>query len=275
MGDAPIGHGLEVDVLESYDKKDDVSKYASSDAMIDRVLILVAMEAEAMPLVEKLGLVKDEEQKHIPPPAQCVTFVSKCSKICLVYYGKCHNTGMCSVGTAPASMYTYLAIQAFKPDVVISAGTAGGFQSRGASIGDVFVATATVNHDRRIPIPGFDRYGVGKLATLTAPRMREALGLKAGVCSSGNSLDWVQEDMNLMQEHQASVKEMEAASVAWAASMWGTPLLCLKSITDIVDGEKPPQEEFLENLSKAAASLQRVVPLAIEYLMDKRLKDLY
>lgn len=34
-----------------------------------------------------------------------------------------------------------------------SAGTAGGFRSRGAAIADVFVSTGMVNHDRRIPIP--------------------------------------------------------------------------------------------------------------------------
>ncbi len=60
---------------------------------------------------------------------------------------------MDNVGTVPAALTTYLAIQAFRPDVVISTGTAGGFRSRGAQIADVFVSTAMVNHDRRIPLP--------------------------------------------------------------------------------------------------------------------------
>ena len=33
-------------------------------------------------------------------------------------------------------------------------GTAGGFKSKGAAIGDAFVSTQVANHDRRIPIPG-------------------------------------------------------------------------------------------------------------------------
>ena len=49
-------------------------------------------------------------------------------------------------------------MQTFKPDVVISAGTAGGFGARGAKIADIYLSTATVNHDRRIPIPVSDSY---------------------------------------------------------------------------------------------------------------------
>lgn len=38
--------------------------------------------------------------------------------------------------------------------ICMHAGTAGGFKSKGAAIGDAFVSTQVANHDRRIPIPG-------------------------------------------------------------------------------------------------------------------------
>ena len=57
------------------------------------------------------------------------------------------------MGTVPAAVTAYLAVHEFKPDLVISVGTAGGFKAKGAAIGDVFMATAFANHDRRIPIP--------------------------------------------------------------------------------------------------------------------------
>lgn len=193
--------------------------------------------------------------------------------MCL-YTGKCESTGMDTVGTAPASLFSYLAIQTFSPDIVMSVGTAGGFKSRGASIADIFVATATLNHDRRIPIPGFDAYGVGKNYTVPAPAMRKFLGFSCGVVSSGNSLDYTQEDMKMMMEHQAAVKEMEAAAVSWSASLFKCPVLCLKSVTDIVDGDRPAQEEFLENLHKAADALQAAVPRALEFMSGKMLSQL-
>ena len=73
--------------------------------------------------------------------------------------------------------------------------------------------------------------------------------------STGNSLDFVDADMKIMLEHKTAVKEMEANSIAWVASMFGTPLIALKAVTDIVDGDRPTGEEFLENLHKTVASL--------------------
>lgn len=67
--------------------------------------------------------------------------------------GKDAEHSVDNVGTVPAALSTFLACQRFQPDLIISVGTAGGFKAQGAAIGDVFVGTTTVNHDRRIPIP--------------------------------------------------------------------------------------------------------------------------
>ena len=57
-----------------------------------------------------------------------------------------------NVGTVPAAVAAYLAVQTVKPDLLINAGTAGGFKARGAGIGDIYISNKTVNHDRRIPL---------------------------------------------------------------------------------------------------------------------------
>ena len=74
--------------------------------------------------------------------------------------------------------------------------------------------------------------------------------------SSSNSLGYSEQDMAQILENDAAVKEMEGAAIAWAAHLFEVPVLALKSITDIVDGDRPPQEEFLENLQKAALALK-------------------
>lgn len=61
--------------------------------------------------------------------------------------------------------------------------------------------------------------------------------MQAGVVSSGNSLDYTTEDFAAMSQTETAIKEMEAAAIAWVADMFGTPMFCLKSVTDIVDGE--------------------------------------
>lgn len=77
-----------------------------------------------------------------------------------------------------------------------------------------------------------------------------------------------------MLESKTAVKEMEAAAIAWVCSLSQTPFFCVKSITDIVDGERATTEEFLENLGSAAASLQATLPKVLEFVAGKSIADL-
>jgi 5'-methylthioadenosine nucleosidase len=61
---------------------------------------------------------------------------------------------------------------------------------QGAAIGDVFVSTGKMHHDRRIPLPGFDKQGLGYVESTPTPQLQAALQLKAGIVTSGNSLDY-------------------------------------------------------------------------------------
>lgn len=140
---------------------------------------------------------------------------------------------------------------------------------QGANIGDVFVSSAKVHHDRRIPIPGFDAYGIGRLDSCNTPAMAAALGLKTGIVSSGNSLDYTDKCLEAMAASGAAVKEMEAAAVGWVADMHGLPCFCVKAITDIVDGGRPSHEEFLENLAAAATALQDMLPRVLAFMDGK------
>lgn len=88
--------------------------------------------------------------------------------------------------------------------------------------------------------------------------------------TSSNSLDWTSEDMKEMSQNQAAVKEMEAAGIVWVTHLFDVPFLALKAITDIVDGERATQEEFLENLHAASEALQ--VGRQMEYSGMKRFR---
>lgn len=77
-----------------------------------------------------------------------------------------------------------------------------------------------------------------------------------------------------MTQHKAVVKEMEAAAIAWVAQLFKKPMFCVKAVTDIVDGDKATQEEFLANLHSAAAALQQVLPKVLEFVSGKTLREL-
>ncbi|KAK9797080.1 hypothetical protein WJX73_005059 [Symbiochloris irregularis] len=233
------------------------------------------MEQEAAPLISGLGLSKDDPSV-VPKPAPCISYTGTYSglEVTVVCNGRCSVHSVDNVGTVPAAVAAYLAVQAVQPDLLINAGTAGGFKARGAGIGDIYVSSKTVNHDRRIPLSGFDMYGHWAIESTPAPNLVKALNLKAGVVSSGNSMDFVQADLDNMEKQGAAVKEMEAAGIAWSAHLFGTPFFALKSITDIVDGGRVAQEEFMENLATAAKALHDTLGPVLEFVASKDVSEL-
>jgi 5'-methylthioadenosine nucleosidase len=77
-----------------------------------------------------------------------------------------------------------------------------------------------------------------------------------------------------MEENNASVKDMEAAAIAYVAELANVPFFGFKVVTDIVDGDRPTQEEFFENLAAASASLQEKIPKVIDFVVGKKLSEL-
>jgi 5'-methylthioadenosine nucleosidase len=254
-----------------------MSEQVLESQTIDNVVIVIAMEAEAMPFIKSLGLKPDLD--FFPPPTPFDAFTGshgECT-VTVVTNGKddIHETGVDNVGTVPAALVTFLALQKLpNTSLVINAGTCGGFQRKGAEIGDVFLTTAVAHHDRRIPIPEFQDYGVGRLETQMAHKLAEAHHFKQGVCTTGNSLDATEEDDVHMARNDASVKDMEAAAVAWSTHMFQKPYLGVKVVTDIVDGDRPTQDEFLENLATAAQKLQEALPQVIDHVCGRRHDEL-
>jgi 5'-methylthioadenosine nucleosidase len=131
------------------------------------------MEAEAAPFIQHLNLQYDSDFFHKKSPFQAYRGKHNSCNLTVITNGKdtVHGTGVDNVGTTPAVLATWLALDKLDNgentvDLLINAGTCGGFQRKGAEIGNVYLTTAVAHHDRRIPIPGFVDYGVGKVKSL-------------------------------------------------------------------------------------------------------------
>eukprot|EP00548_Thalassiothrix_antarctica_P003561 CAMPEP_0194144740 /NCGR_PEP_ID=MMETSP0152-20130528/13752_1 /TAXON_ID=1049557 /ORGANISM="Thalassiothrix antarctica, Strain L6-D1" /LENGTH=256 /DNA_ID=CAMNT_0038844713 /DNA_START=55 /DNA_END=825 /DNA_ORIENTATION=- len=254
---------------------------AEESKTIKNILIVVAMEAEAAPFVKHYGLKPIDnffDSKAAPFAVFQGEHSESSSQITVVTNGKdsVYGTNVDNVGTAPASLVTFLALQKLPEiDIVLNAGTCGGFKRKGAEIGNVFITSGVANHDRRIPIPGFTEYGVGKIDCINAPKLMETNSdFKSGICTTSNSLDKTDEDDKHMTANDASVKDMEAAAIAWVCSLHQKPYLGIKVVTDIVDGDRPTQDEFMENLGAAAKSLQVALPKVLTHVCGKSISDL-
>ncbi|KAF3552348.1 hypothetical protein DY000_02009084 [Brassica cretica] len=262
---------------------------------ISTVVFVIAMQAEAQPLVNKFGLSETSDS----PLGKGLPWVlyhglHKDLRIYVVCPGKDAASGMFlllplfitlidinnnsaridSVGTVPASLITFASIQALQPDILINAGTCGAFKVKGANIGDVFLVSDVVFHDRRIPIPMFDLYGVGLRQAFSTPNLLKELNLKIGRLSTGDSLDMSTQDESLIIANDATLKDMEGAAVAYVAELLKVPVIFLKAVTDLIDGDKPAAEEFLQNLAVVTSALEETATKVINFIHGKTLSDL-
>jgi 5'-methylthioadenosine nucleosidase len=245
----------------------------SAEKSVKHIAVIMAMEAEASHFIEQEGL-KAVDHSPVHGIAKIYQGIVRGCEITLILPGKDADLGVDNVGTAPAAISAFIAVTQFQPDIIVNAGTAGGFHRYGAAIGDAWIGTQFFNHDRRIPIPGFDTYGKGGYAAFPTPNLVTKFGYKTGVVTTSNSLDHSPQDDDIMTEVGAAIKEMEAAALAWVAKVNNVPFVALKVVTDIVDGDRPSHEEFLENLAAAGKSLREHLPEVVEFMASKKFSEL-
>ena len=247
------------------------------------IAIVMAMDAEAEPLREAVGAVpvaRPEWAAALPPVVWHAPAAPGGVEVVLVVNGIDPHTGVDCVGTTAAALATQVALDRCRtlggrhPDLLLSVGTAGGWQRVGASIGDVYLAwDRFVYHDRRIDLPGFDTFGRGEIPAADLRVHADALGCRVGIVTTGDSLDESPEDAARIRASGAEVKEMEAAAVAWVAHLHGVAVGAVKAITDHVDHPAPTAEQFTANLAAAAAALRHTTIALLERLGSVSAED--
>ena len=242
---------------------------------IKNLCFLMAMGEEAKPIVESLGLIESETALHPELPMRCFQKTIGNLNISLVIAGIDDRHLVDNIGSEAATLMAYESITRLKPDLLISAGTAGGFAKNGASIGTVYVSEEHfIYHDRHVPLPGFNHSAVGKYPAAKVSRLAKNLHLKQGVISTGSSLEKSDKDIIVIDEHNAVAKEMEAAGIAWVAMLFKVPMMALKSITNLLDEDNKSESEFVNNLVYSSKCLHVKVLELIDYLQGKTLEDL-
>jgi 5'-methylthioadenosine nucleosidase len=200
--------------------------------MFSNICFIIAMKAEAQQLINHFNLKVNLDFAPELPMRHWEGLIGS-TRLNIVINGEDPMFKLDLIGTQAATLATHLAMNNLKPDLIISAGTAGAFAENGASIGEVFLSYPhIVYHDRRIAIPGWDKMGIGSY------KVFDTLGIA-----------------NAIRTLNGEIKEMEAAAVAWVASLYNTPVFCLKSVTDLVDIPHPNHEQFQLNLKLAVNNL--------------------
>jgi len=225
--------------------------------MKNRISIIVAMLAEAEYIIQTLKM--NRYKSDIDPDLSIEVFNTETtlSSIFLLINGKSKRYNVDRVATQAATLTAWETIRILEPNIIINAGTAGGFHSMNAKIGEIYISKPPIYyHDRRIPLPNFEEYGFGSFPCLDIPELHNKYGFKQGHISSGNSLDMSDTDLNIIKKNGAIIKDMEAAAIAEVAEIKSIPFIAIKVISDFVDvSDKDTPDQFLSNFSRATEKL--------------------
>ena len=236
-------------------------------------MIVMAMGAEAAPVLDALDASPIEA---VPPlPFAWYRATRGGCEVVVAVNGRDARHAVDKIGTQPAALNTYLVVERHRPDLVITAGTAGGWARAGGEIGDVYLSLDRfVYHDRRIAIPGYDEYGIGSYPAVDARGLAAQIGARLGVVNTGNSLDETEDDRRMIHASGACVKDMEAAAVAWIGELLDVPVLAVKALTDLVDSHVDTVEQFEANLATASRRLCDALVRVIDWCAPRTVGEL-
>ncbi len=249
---------------------------APAESTIERVAVLYALAHEAEPLVERLMLA---EQPAVDPALRPRHYSGTVGTlhVDVLVNGADPRCGSDRIGTDAATLAAYMTIRKLAPDLVVNAGTCGGFAARGASVGTIYVSEGSLlYHDRRIPIEAFALQAVGRWPCTPAPRLAAAIGAHPGVVSTGNSLDATDGERAFFDRERVAAKDMEACAIAQVCAQCEVPFVAVKAVTDLVDHPEPVQEAFLRNLRTVSALLGERMEAGVRWLAahPRRIGDL-
>lgn len=221
---------------------------------IKKVLLVVAMNTEAEPIIKAFNLKKSTVQFDGLPMQ---SYSGKYAKldIFMMVNGMDPMYKVENVGTQPATLSTYLGIKRFHPDLVVSIGTAGGVAKNGAQIKHIYLSKKIYFYDRRIPVGrDYTQYGLGGYPSVNLESIMKKTKLESGVVCSGDSFDANQTDAQIIEHQGCTTVDMEAAGVAWVSMLMKTPMVAIKGVTDYTQ-DKNGHEQFEKNFSYVTKAL--------------------
>jgi len=226
---------------------------------MNTICYIIAMQAEAQPLIDEFHL---QEREGFFSPLPCriwegeVINSDSSKKLIVVLPGRQHDRDL--IGCEPAAMTTTLAIERLHPDIIINSGTCGAWQRHGMKVGEVYLGSGAMFHDRHVPGDNaWDTQGLGNYTTWEGTEdLASSLGIKTAKVTTGSSFDMTQEEEQVIERNGGRLKEMEGAAVAFICSLYHVPVVLVKAVTNLRDsGNDDDMESFHQNLIKASKAL--------------------
>jgi len=232
------------------------------------LVILTAMDFEGESLARQLNLAPLDIEPMNRYQAVCFYRALPGLDVFLMINPGC-RTQVNTIGTIAAAQATTLALEYLKPDIVVSAGVAGGYAQTGAQIGDIYAATEVMLHNHHIPLQALKNFGQSIYPCTRLPNLADNVAIKLGKLSSGNQFLSMAQRNLLPAERHCDIEDMEAGAIAQVLQpLPQVDFFCLKAITNLTGvlntQESDESNNFDNNLSVAIHSLGSVLTHLIQ-----------
>jgi len=273
----------------------------TGETKIQRLLLVVAMTHEALPLVAAFNLSPLSSEYNLLHPM--VGYIGACEtgEILLIINGPRtvnnldgsrrtkDGVPVTVEGVSPvaAAIATWEGVRIFKPHLIVNIGTVGGLQKKGAVKGNVYLSGSPVKyHDRLINfrLPGDDfepnnyqAFGIGSYLPVSCKKLAHALNLPLGSISTGSSFDESQGNIaDQFEKNNAFLKEMEAAAIGEVAHLTNTPFIAIKGVTDYCDKDhhETVNEQFEKELVPVSEKVSHVTLKIAHWIIGKSFSEL-
>ena len=162
------------------------------------------------------------------------------------------------IGPAAAAAATAAALAGRRPDLVLSAGIAGGFD---VPVGTVVVASRVVHADLGVETPsGFEPLGTA-LEVPGAAALARRLGTRPGTVLTVSTVTGTAATAAALRARypDAVAEAMEGYGVATAAALLGVPFAEVRAISNPVGPRDRPSWRIPEALAALATALKELV----------------
>lgn len=161
------------------------------------------------------------------------------------------------IGCAAAAAATSAALAAHRPDLVVSAGIAGGF---GLPLATVVVASRVVHADLGIEAPsGFEALGA-PLSVPGADALAQRLGARLGAVLTVSTVTGTAARAGALRARypDAVAEAMEGYGVATAAALFDVPFAEVRAISNPVGPRDRPSWRIPEALAALSAAMKKL-----------------
>ncbi|WHN66683.1 5'-methylthioadenosine/adenosylhomocysteine nucleosidase [Cysteiniphilum sp. QT6929] len=219
----------------------------------------------------KIAIMGAMPEEITPILAELDTYDTKKYANNTYYLGRYHGHDLIiaysKIGKVFSTLTATVMIEHFGAEVLLFSGVAGG-GSADVQVGDIVVATQTVQHDIDITafgrqkgeIPG-SKVFIETCQRLTSKLKKAAnthgIALKEGVIATGDQFIHSKEVKEMIVKHfNAQAIEMEGASVNLVCHELNIPCVVLRAISDTADGQAVDDfPQFVEKAAKQSATL--------------------